>query len=121
MAVASVLVYCEEESEGIGMDKLLPDYLSIHRRADPALYSLSPAERESLLAKFAALRNLPPERWAEQGVRKLRPDNPLRLVPFTSELLVFFTPQPEGGFLIEDFVSQGFLDLHARTTQVPVK
>jgi hypothetical protein len=87
---------------------MLPDFLGVHRRASTALDALSRAERDSLAAKFTALRGLPVEEWAREGVQQL--NAPVHFVRLTANLLVFFSVLPEGRFLIQDFVRQETLD-----------
>ena len=97
---------------------MLPDFVAVHRRALTALDVLTPSERECLAAKFMALRNLPAEEWARQGVRQTQP--PIHVVRVTNNLLVFFSVLPEDRFLIQDFVRQETLDRFFTHPQKPV-
>jgi hypothetical protein len=87
-----------------------PDYVTVHRRALSAVDLLSPEERQAVWRKFAALRELPGERWSQERVRRTKPDGQVFVVPVTPNLLVFFSILPENGFLIEDFVRPGRLE-----------
>jgi hypothetical protein len=87
-----------------------PDYVTVHRRALSAVDLLSPEEREAVWGKFATLRELPGERWPQEGVRRTKPDGQVFVAPATPDLLVFFSVEPENGFLIEDFAPPGRLE-----------
>ncbi|MCI0465039.1 MAG: hypothetical protein L0Z62_49595 [Gemmataceae bacterium] len=91
-------------------ESTLPDFVTVHRRALTPLDVLKPAERESLGTKFAALHSLPVERWSEVEARRLKPEDSTYVVRVTPQLLAFFSPQPGGGFLIEDFVRPELLE-----------
>jgi hypothetical protein len=72
---------------------------------------LSPDERAALLGKLRQLHDLPRERWEEQEAYPLQePLQATYLVPFNDEYSVYFTPQPDGKFHVEDIVSQERLD-----------
>jgi len=87
---------------------MLPDFIEVHRRAGTAFDLFPEGERKSIAAKFTALHNLAPEEWDREGVQ--RRDRPVHLVPVTAEHLAFFSVLPDGRFLIQDFVSQEFLN-----------
>jgi hypothetical protein len=88
-----------------------PKFVTIHRRAELTVDRLKPKERRAVWEKFKTLRNLPPERWPEEGVRRTKPDEPpVFIVPVTPDLFVYFSVVPENGFVLEDFVSRGRLE-----------
>jgi hypothetical protein len=66
---------------------------------------LTPKERGRILAMFRALRRLPEDRWEAKGVRRAGPESPVYRFNPTRSLVVFFTPEGEGRFLLEDIMS----------------
>jgi hypothetical protein len=88
---------------------MLPDFVDVHYRASTALDRLTPDQFEAVTVKFTTLRQLPVEDWQREGVRLVKaPVYAVRLA--RGDLNVFFSPQPQGRFLIEDFASQERLD-----------
>ena len=99
---------------------MLPDFVTVHRRASTAFDVLSEAERDNLAAKFTALHGLPAKGWAQQGVRQTQTKDPWYVVQVTSSLLAFFSVLPDERFLIEDFVRQELLDRYFSSPAKPV-
>jgi hypothetical protein len=87
-----------------------PDYVTVHRRALSAVDLLAPEEQRAVWGKFAALRELPAERWPQEGVRRTKPDDPVFVMPATPNLFVYFSVVPDNGFVLEDFVRPGRLE-----------
>jgi len=93
---------------------MAPDFVSIHRRALPAVDLLSEVEREAVWQKFRILHTLPRDRWASEGVRRASGDPVIYLVNATPSRVVFFSVPADGAFLLEDFVRQEMLDRYFR-------
>lgn len=91
------------------MPPAIPGFVDVHPRALAAFQSLPDEERAKVAERFQAIRPLPPERWAHQGVRPLKDDPNVYLSPVGPSLLLFFSVTTDG-FLIEDFVRQETLD-----------
>src|SRR5205085_927933 len=88
-----------------GGEFMLPEYLTVQRRARGAFDSLSSHERDSIFAKFRALSEIPSERWPEYGARRTNDDHWPYLLRATESLLVFFS-YDGAMFVIEDLVRQ---------------
>jgi hypothetical protein len=82
-----------------------------HRVRIQVFQMLWPQEREALFAKLRQLRELPREKWEEQQALPLEaPSQDTFLVPVTDDMLVYFTPQPDGTWRVDDLISQEELD-----------
>jgi hypothetical protein len=93
---------------------MLPEFLLLHRRADPAFSLLSPGEQTQIQTTFTTLYDLPSSDWKQEGASQLDTPDRVWIVRIHANLLVYFQPLPERRFLIEDFVRQPFLDSFAR-------
>ena len=99
---------------------MLPDFLLLHRRADPAFALLPPAEQSQIKAKFTTLYDLLPEDWRLEDAWQLDTPDHVWIVRIHPTLLAYFQPLPERRFLIEEFVRQSFLDSFAKS-RLPVE
>jgi hypothetical protein len=97
---------------------MLPKYLTIQSRARPAFDSLSTHEQDSVLAKFRALSETPPERWPDHGARRINDEEWPYVLRATESLVVFFS-QAAGVFVIEDLVRRETLDRFFVPRKVP--
>ena len=97
---------------------MLPDFVTVHRRASTALDALSQRERDCLAAKFTALRDLSAAEWAKEGVREQ--NGSVRRVRITGDLFALFSVLPDNRFLIQDFVRQETLDRFFTASVAPV-
>jgi hypothetical protein len=86
------------------------NHVNVHRRATTAVDLLSASERESLFARLEALKGVPADLWAEQGARRLEPNEPDYLVRVTSDLLALVSADGPGRLTLQDLVRQERLD-----------
>jgi hypothetical protein len=94
-----------------------PDFITIHNRALAAFDIISGGEREAVVAKLTALRELPRAQWTKEGVR--RGKGTVYHMTAGEDLVVFFSVLPDRRFVIEDFARQERLDLFSATRPQP--
>jgi hypothetical protein len=94
---------------------MLPDFITIHQRALPAFDIISAGERDAVVTKITALRDLPKAQWATEGVH--RGKGPVYFMTVGEDLVVFFSVLPDRRFVIEDFVRQETLERFFATSQ----
>ena len=70
-----------------------------------------------ILKAVEALRELPVERWPEQGVKRLSTDEPLFLLAWGPSLRIFLRPGEAGTIELVDMVRQETLDWMTGTKQ----
>jgi hypothetical protein len=97
---------------------VLPDNVTIDRRALLAFDSLTPQEQEAVASKFRALAKAPVEEWGRLGVRQLDHSDWTHFLAVDSSLRVFFSVEAES-FIIQDFVRQETLDRYFRPAATP--
>ena len=97
---------------------MLPEFVTVHRRAWTAFDSLSDAERDALAAKLKELHELPVEEWARQGVRQGW--DSVYYFHWIADWVVFFSVQADGAFVIEDFAPRERLEAFAAASHKPV-
>jgi hypothetical protein len=87
---------------------------TLHRRVWQVLPQFTPEEQEALRKAIEPLVDLPPERWAEAGAKKLAAEGNVFLVRVDDNLRAFVQPTPGGPPEVEDIVERDRLEFFAQ-------
>ncbi len=94
--------------------------LSIHQRVTIGLDALDQAKQVAIRKAIAELSGLTPPPETRPDIRRISPDEPLYLLPVTSDLRVIFRVDESAGMIeVEDIVHREMLLKFSRRAVLP--